>query len=207
MKVSAALCVNGFEYGAEFYPKEIAICDVNQSYNSVLYIKLGAEPPQPQASVFASQQKHIHSLGWSFPEGTIRFSELSIALRQIQQYFTLFVENEFVQRVLLDKFCIQTAVIPLVAIPVSKTVPTYCGIAQHNFGFVCAFELFSAIRLSRKTTVSLLMDVRNAALLGLLADSQVHPFVRKAILKTGNRRLINCVCECYLNIINGNVPV
>lgn len=140
MKTSAALCINGFQYGNEFHPKEIAICDVNNTYSSIIFTKLSGEPPQPQLSVFNWQQKHIHSLGWIFPEGTVPLAELPIAFRQIQQYFTLFVESPYLQEVLLNRWGIQTAVIPQASLPISQTVSIYCGIAQHNYGFVCALR-------------------------------------------------------------------
>lgn len=140
MKPAAALCINGFQLGTDFYPKEIAICDVFNTYSSIIFVKFPFQPTPQQNEVFDWQKKHIHSLGWSFPEGTVPLNELAIAIRQIQQYFSIFVESPFLQKYLVDNFSIQTAVIPQAAIPVRQTSPTFCGIAQHNFGFVCALR-------------------------------------------------------------------
>lgn len=46
---------------------------------------------------------------------------------------------------------------------------------------------------------------KNALLLKLL--SKATPVASKAILKTGDRDLINALCECSLNVLKGNVPL
>lgn len=140
MKTCAALCINGFSFGSQFFPKEVAVCDVNNNYNSIIYLKLSKPVSEGQSRVFDWQTNNIHSLGWSFPESTVPLGELSIVLRQIQQYFILFVESPFLQKYLFDSFATVTAVIPQDAIPLSQTSEVYCGISQHCYGFVCALR-------------------------------------------------------------------
>ena len=46
---------------------------------------------------------------------------------------------------------------------------------------------------------------RHAHVLRALAT--LHPSVRKAILTHPSRELINCISECCINVLNGNVPL
>lgn len=46
---------------------------------------------------------------------------------------------------------------------------------------------------------------RNITYLDVLAKTK--PVTRKAILAHADKDLITCLCECALNILNGNVPL
>lgn len=47
--------------------------------------------------------------------------------------------------------------------------------------------------------------VKNASTLKFLADAKPHQ--RKAVLKTADKELIHCICECVYNTIQGKVPL
>lgn len=47
--------------------------------------------------------------------------------------------------------------------------------------------------------------VRNASTLKFLASAK--PQLRKAILKSADKELIQCICECIYNTIQGKVPL
>ena len=46
---------------------------------------------------------------------------------------------------------------------------------------------------------------KNISYLDVLAKAK--PSQRKAILQTADKDLILCLCECILNVLNGNVPL
>lgn len=46
---------------------------------------------------------------------------------------------------------------------------------------------------------------RNMDTLRLLTKAK--PAARKAILKTGDKSLVNALCECSLNVLKGNIPL
>jgi hypothetical protein len=41
----------------------------------------------------------------------------------------------------------------------------------------------------------------------LLAIATSKKAIRNAIIDNGNKELINAVCECCLNVLNGNIPL
>lgn len=46
---------------------------------------------------------------------------------------------------------------------------------------------------------------RNLSMLRWL--SKANPKARKVVLRSADRDLVDCLCECALNILNGNVPL
>lgn len=142
MKTPVALCLNGFQCGSLYYPKELAISDKDGNLGLVYYIKLNKalwkQLPTEQKKVFCWQSTNVFNFSWSFPEGTVPLEELHILLNQLEQYYSLYVENAHQQEFLFRSYGIHSAVLPASVTYVQTSL--YCGLPHHKIGYSCAYR-------------------------------------------------------------------
>lgn len=142
MKPSVALCLNGFQCGSAFYPKEIAIADKDGNLGLVYYIKLNFNTwkslSTEQRKVFRWQSSNCFNFTWSYPEGTVPLNEIKILLNHLDQLYNLYVENPLQQDFIFRNYGIRSAVIPTSITYVQTSL--HCGLPQHKLGFICAYR-------------------------------------------------------------------
>lgn len=49
--------------------------------------------------------------------------------------------------------------------------------------------------------------LKHAPYLDLLVREKCHPKISRSIIEFGSKQLIDCICECLLNVVNRTVPV